>query len=123
MSKSLSKGGREIRMRRRMTVRKQVFTALILAVFFLLSSTCLAVYRFVPSQYSTIQAAINDCNNGDTVIISAGTYTGAGNHDLDFGGNAIILQSSVPEDPCVVAATIIDCQNSGRIWRFINSQN
>jgi peptidoglycan/xylan/chitin deacetylase (PgdA/CDA1 family) len=106
-------------MRKQQTaIKKQVFTTQILGVFFLLSSTCLAVSRFVPNQYSTIQAAINDCNDGDTVIISAGTYTDTGNRDLDFGGRAITVRSFDPKDPCIVAATIIDCQNSGRGFYF-----
>ena len=48
-----------------------------------------AVERQVPGEYSTIQTAIDDCNDGDVVIISPNTYTGPGNRDIDFNGLAI----------------------------------
>jgi hypothetical protein len=83
--------------------------------------------RHVPSEYSTIQAAINACNNGDIVIIAAGTYTGAGNRDIDFLGKAITVSSINPDDPCVIAATIIDCngtvENPHRGFHFHSSEH
>jgi hypothetical protein len=61
---------------------------------------------------STLQAAINASNNGDTVIAADGTYTGAGNFNLAFGGRAITLRSSGG-----AAACIIDLQASTSAFR------
>ncbi|MHC4483353.1 MAG: choice-of-anchor Q domain-containing protein, partial [Planctomycetota bacterium] len=63
-------------------------------------------------QYSTIQAAIDDANEGDIVEISPGTYTGDGNRNIDFLGKAITVRSTDPNDPNTVAATIIDCNGT-----------
>ncbi len=59
-------------------------------------------------QYATLQAAIDAAFDGIIVRASPGTYTGAGNRDLDFKGKAITLESS----DGVAANTIIDCQGS-----------
>jgi hypothetical protein len=75
-----------------------------------------AVDRYVPSQYPTIQAAINASANGDTVFVAPGTYTGDGNRDIDFLGKAITVRSIDPNDPNVVAATIIDCNGTETQW-------
>jgi predicted outer membrane repeat protein len=65
-----------------------------------------------PADFNTIQAAIDDANNGDTVIVTVGIYTGQGNRDLDFHGKAITVQCTDPNDPSIVAATIIDCNGT-----------
>ena len=72
--------------------------------------------RHVPSEYPTIQAAIDaaDPNNGDEVIIADGTYTGAGNKDLDFAGKAITVRSASGNP----ALCIIDCEHDGRGFYF-----
>ncbi len=64
----------------------------------------------VPTTYPTIQAAINDANDDDVVIVDPNTYIGPGNKDIDFLGKAITVRSVDPNDPNVVAATIIDCE-------------
>ena len=64
------------------------------------------------AHFSNIQAAINDSNDGDTIEVQLGTYTGVGNRDLDFGGRAITVRSTDPNDPNVVAATVIDCNGT-----------
>ncbi len=74
----------------------------------------------VPADYATIQAAINASEDGDIVVVAPGTYTGIGNRDLDFGGRAITVQSADPQDPAVVAATVINCLQAGRAF-FLHS--
>ncbi len=82
----------------------------ILTIFFILVAlaTCASgAELLVPSQYPTIQSAIDDCNNGDVVIIAPGTYTGEGNRAIDFLGKAITVRSESGPDNC-----IIDCQGT-----------
>ncbi|MHC4529890.1 MAG: right-handed parallel beta-helix repeat-containing protein [Planctomycetota bacterium] len=89
------------------------------AVFLLSSSAVFAEDRRVPGQYATTEAAISAAVNGDRVIISPGTYN---TYDLDFGGKAITVQSTDPNDWAVVEATVIDCGDSGRAFHFHNSE-
>lgn len=56
-------------------------------------------------EYSTIQAAIDDSNDGDIVIVGDGIYTGDGNRDISFRGKAITVRSENGPSNC-----IIDCQ-------------
>ncbi len=83
-----------------------------LIILLVAASFASAATRLVPAEFDNIQAAINDCNDGDTAIIAPGTYTGPGNRDIDFKGKAITVQSTNPNDLNIVAATIIDCNAS-----------
>ena len=66
---------------------------------------------------ATIQDAINAASNGDIVLLSAGTFTGVGNFDIQYFGKAITVTSeSGPE------FSIIDCQGNGRGFRFRNGE-
>jgi hypothetical protein len=64
--------------------------------------------------YDSIQQAIDssDPNFVSEVIILPGTYTGTGNRDIDFKGKPITVRGINPDDPNVVAATIIDCHGT-----------
>ena len=79
------------------------------------------------SSFGTIQHAIDSAENGDTVFVPIGIYIGEGNRDLDFNGKAITLCSIDPDDPDVVATTIIDCQGTEsephRGFRFNNNED
>jgi pectin methylesterase-like acyl-CoA thioesterase len=65
-----------------------------------------------PADFSNIQAAIDDSNNGDIIEVRPGTYTGTGNRDIDFKGNAITVRSTDPNDSNIITATVIDCNGT-----------
>ena len=73
--------------------------------------------------YDTIQQAINDACDGQTIVVQYGTYTGAGNAGINFNGKAITLHSAEPDDPNAVAVTIIDCNHYGRGVCFQNGED
>ncbi|MFH1748119.1 MAG: right-handed parallel beta-helix repeat-containing protein [Planctomycetota bacterium] len=85
----------------------------LLCLGFVAAWPALAEERHVPIPYTTIQEAIDACNPSDTVVVADGTYTDAGNKNLDFGGEAITVRSEYGPDNC-----IIDCEQDGRGFYF-----
>ena len=94
-------------------------TIILLNIIFGLLSAGLAsaATRLVPDKYTGIQAAIDDCNDGDVVIIAAGTYFEL----INLKGKNITLRSTDPNNPKVVAATIIDGGARGSVAVLDNS--
>jgi Chlamydia polymorphic membrane protein (Chlamydia_PMP) repeat len=76
----------------------------------------------IPGLAPTIQEGIDMTSSGDTVLVAPGTYTGAGNRDLDFGGrNIVVISEEGPE------TTIINCEGSSsephRAFNFTTGEN
>jgi parallel beta-helix repeat protein len=97
---------------------KRILTTITLALVALVATQpALASIIRVPSEETTIGAAITSATYGDTILVAAGTYSGTGSHDLDFGGNNIVLMS---EDGPEV--TIVDGLNTYRIFNAGTSE-
>ncbi len=65
-----------------------------------------------PADFNNIQAAIDDSTHGDVIVVQPGIYTGDGNRDILFNAKAITVRSIDPNDPNIVASTIIDCNGT-----------
>ena len=71
-----------------------------------------------PADFDNIQDAVNYATNGDTIILQEGVYQGTGNRNIDFLGKAIVVKGTDPNNPVVIANTVIDCQGiSGSLRR------
>lgn len=72
------------------------------------ATQCAADTLHVPDEYATIQAAINDAEDGDVVIVAAGVYMWNDQRNINFHGKKIVLRSA-DRDP---ATCIIDFEGS-----------
>ena len=71
--------------------------------------------RHVPGEYATIQAAIDAAETGDRVIVQPGVH----NENIHFfNRNDVELTSIDPDDPAVVASTVIQGNGSASVVRF-----
>jgi parallel beta-helix repeat protein len=73
----------------------------------------------VPADYPTIQQAINAASHGCEIIVSPGTY----HENIHFHGKNIILRSTNPMNPDVVAHTIIDGSDAGSVVSFSGTES
>ncbi|MDD5327569.1 MAG: right-handed parallel beta-helix repeat-containing protein [Phycisphaerae bacterium] len=68
----------------------------------------------VPVDVNSIQAAIDSADNGYTIIVEQGRYC----ENIHFKDKNIFLKSTDPNDPNIVANTIIDGKNAGSVVTF-----
>lgn len=66
--------------------------------------------------FTGIQEALDDVNvqDGDEIVVCPGTYA----EDIEFHGKAVTLRSSDPQDPSIVATTVIQGSGSTRVVTF-----
>ena len=98
-------------------MKSTVISSLILLLA--LISPVVAVTHHVPSEYPTIQSAIQDSNESDTIIVSEGIYL----ENINFLGKNIAVISTDPENPDIVANTIIDGNNVASVVTFAAGEN
>ncbi|HUT31120.1 MAG TPA: right-handed parallel beta-helix repeat-containing protein [Sedimentisphaerales bacterium] len=68
---------------------------------------------------NAIQTAINDARDGDILIVAAGVYDA----NINLRGKAITVTSTNPDDPNVVARTVVDCAQAGRGFTFNSGED
>jgi predicted outer membrane repeat protein len=71
----------------------------------------------VPSEFETIQDAIDAAVDGDVVLVANGVYKGNGNKELEPCGKVITVRSGNGPNDC-----IIDCEHDGRGFYFRNDE-
>ncbi|MBA7476468.1 hypothetical protein ES707_11854 [subsurface metagenome] len=96
----------------------QIPILLVLICFLNVSLVCSAAVITVPQDYSTIQSAIDAAFDGDEIIVSPSTYY----ENINFLGKNIILRSTDPTSPTIVASTIIDASTSGSVVTFSGTE-
>ena len=72
-----------------------------------------------PADFKNIQAAIDYSIEGDTIIVDEGRYY----ENINLWGKNIILRSKEPNNPDVVAATIIDGGQNDSVITCDNGEN
>lgn len=63
------------------------------------------------TSYATIQSAVDSAQNGDTIVLDPGTYTGSGNYNININKNLKITGQNQEN-------TIIDAQKQGPIFNI-----
>lgn len=72
----------------------------------------------VPGDYPTIQAAIDAAMNGDEIVVSPRRYI----ENIFLEGKNIVLRSTGPTSPTVVATTVIDANKEGPVVTFSGTE-
>ena len=73
----------------------------------------------IPADILTIQDGINCSSNGSIIVVSPGVYY----ENIDFLGKNITLRSTDPDDPEVVASTVIDGASRDTVVIFSGAES
>lgn len=90
----------------------------LLILIILHSAIAWAVEISVPADYSSIQTAIQIGKDGDIIVVQPGVYF----ESIQFLGKAIAVTSIDPNNPEVVASTIIDGKNENTVALFLDGE-
>jgi len=77
-----------------------------------------------PGPYSSIQEALDNARDGDAVLIAQGVYHTSQGYQIN--NKAVTIASMNPDDPCVVATTIIEMESpgvGGWVWHAFTFSN
>ena len=85
-----------------------------LSIIFIFSGSVNAATITIQPNNSTIQAAINSANDGDTIDLSAGTYN---EHDITVNKSLTIVGPTVAINSTPTA--VIDAQGQGRVFYIV----
>ncbi|MCK4358781.1 MAG: SBBP repeat-containing protein [Candidatus Cloacimonetes bacterium] len=86
-----------------------------------LQEITLYTYILIPLNYPTIQEGINNCIEGDTVLVDIGNYL----ENIDFNGKSITVASKylITQDTSYISQTIIDGNQNGSVATFENGED
>ena len=93
-------------------MKRTVLPSLILMLVAIIPISAEVLY--VPDDFSSIQYAIYASENGDKIIVKPGTYE----ENIDFFGKNITISSTEPENPNIVATTIIQGDKTSSVVTF-----
>ncbi len=85
-------------------MNRQITFLIVLFLITPLQARIITVDDDGPADFNNIQAAINDANDGDTIVVGLGTYA----ENIGLLGKNITLMSLDPNDSSVSEATVID---------------
>ncbi len=104
-------------------MKKITFIIVCLSFAILCQGRIITVGHHLPGgvhyDFDTIQAAIDDSNDGDEIIVATGRYY----ENINFKGKNVILRGTDPNDSDVVAEIIIDGRWKGHVVTFANSED
>jgi predicted outer membrane repeat protein len=91
---------------------KKLFMIIVFTIFWLVNHTSAQIIH-IPGDYPTIQQGVNEASEGDTVLVSPGTYF----ENISLNGTNITLASFflTTNDTSYISSTIIDGDQNGSV--------